>query len=75
MQKFKTLMGDGASCPPPLNRHQFEEVFKRKPRMTGALDYFEAMAMQRQGYEVVEVSCLGDDLESYIVISQRPVSS
>jgi hypothetical protein len=67
MRNFMTLTEDGPPSPPRLDRHQFEEAYGRKPRMTGALDYFEAMAAQERGQEVAEFSCVGDDIESYIV--------
>jgi hypothetical protein len=50
-----------------LDRHQFEVAFGRPPRMTGALDYFEAMREVDRGADVVDVTCAMDDLESYVV--------
>jgi hypothetical protein len=47
-------------------RRRFEKTFGRPPRMWGKLDYLEAMAIQELGGEVVAVTCVGDDIESYI---------
>lgn len=65
--RFMTLLEDGAPYPHRIRRDQFEAIYGRKPRMAGELDYFEAMVAQDRGDEVVDMTCVGDDLASYIV--------
>jgi hypothetical protein len=65
--KPMTLLEPGWPARPRLDRHQFEAAFGRPPRMTGALDYFEAMREVDAGAEVIDVTCAMDELESYVV--------
>jgi hypothetical protein len=69
--QFMTLLEDGAPYPARIRRDQFEDAYGRKPRMAGELDYFEAMDAQDRGCDVVDMTCVGDDLASYVV-TRRP---
>jgi hypothetical protein len=66
--KFATILEDGIAYPPRVSRVQYEEAFGRTPRMCGLLDYFEAMRIIKAGGEVADVTCVGDDIENYVLV-------
>jgi hypothetical protein len=46
---------------------QFEQLYGRKPRMTGTLDCAQARVWENAGYELVSVDAIGDDIRSWVV--------